>query len=282
VKFLPPLTRLIVLVNCTVAVYSVCLDWFGRPDWVGATFALTYQGWVEGEWWRLFGYMWLHAPWEGAGIFHLVFNMITLVMLGGWLERRLGAVRYVFLYLLGGVAAGLCFLLEIWLRLHLGLAIPEVMDGGVVGASGSIAALFGAFVVLFPEIFLWVLLIPWPVRANRAFWIFIAASIAFMFIPSLSWMAHGAHLGGAFAGYLLLRWGILSCPPRSEEEALMGQGVWEEAALRGQVDAMNREELIRAFSDMEQRWQSGGRSFLTDRDRLVIRKLAELLRSEDR
>lgn len=278
---LPWLTRSIVLLNCAIALYSECLSWTGHPDWVRDHGTLTYEGWRAGEWWRLFGYMWLHAPWEGAGILHLIFNMATLAVLGSWLERRLGMLRFGAVYVLGGLAAGLAFLLEIGLRSRMGLAVPEVMAGGVVGASGGVAALFGAFAVVFPEIPIWLFLVPWPVRALRAYWIFVFTSVALIFVPAMSWMAHGAHLGGAFTGYLLLRSRLLFRRSRPGKDALLGQGVWQEAGLRAEVDAMSREELIQAYADLEKRWREGGRWNLTERDRLVARRLGEWLKSED-
>ena len=80
-----------------------------------------------------FTYMFMHAS---TG--HLVGNMIFLWIVGCMLEMGLGRVQYTVLYLIGGVFAGWAF----WL-VYMTSTIP------LVGASGAIAGLMGAFAVLF-------------------------------------------------------------------------------------------------------------------------------------
>jgi len=85
-------------------------------------------------------YQFLHANWE-----HLFFNMIFLYVFGNSVEDRLGKVGYLGFYLAGGVIAGL------------GHALLE--NNPVLGASGSVAAVTGAYLALFPlsnvTIFYW-------------------------------------------------------------------------------------------------------------------------------
>jgi membrane associated rhomboid family serine protease len=53
---------------------------------------------TQGEWWRLFTCMFLHI-----GILHLLFNMLALWNVGGFMERLLGSTGFVVLYLLAGL-----------------------------------------------------------------------------------------------------------------------------------------------------------------------------------
>ncbi len=80
---------------------------------------------------QFFTYQFLHANLE-----HLLFNMLFLYVFGNAVEGRLGHIGYLAFYLAGGVAAGV------------GYSITQ--DVRMLGASGSIAAVAGAFLALFP------------------------------------------------------------------------------------------------------------------------------------
>ena len=88
----------------------------------------------QGEYYRLFTSMFLHF-----GLQHLLNNMLLLFFLGDYMERFLGKVRYLVLYLLGGFLAGL---FSYWVEIRQG---REVVSAG---ASGAIFALLGGLVVL--------------------------------------------------------------------------------------------------------------------------------------
>lgn len=91
----------------------------------------------RGEYWRLFTSMFLHF-----GLAHLLSNMMLLFFLGDYMERFMGRVRYLILYLLGGVLASLTS----WLHAE------NSGDAYVsAGASGAIYALVGGLVVLLIE-----------------------------------------------------------------------------------------------------------------------------------
>ena len=85
---------------------------------------------LEGEYYRLFTGMFLHF-----GLTHLLYNMVCLLSLGDLLETIVGPVRYLVIYLLGGIAGSL---LSLFRGLH--SEIPAVS----AGASGAIFAVIGA------------------------------------------------------------------------------------------------------------------------------------------
>ncbi|MFP4380912.1 MAG: rhomboid family intramembrane serine protease [Candidatus Sumerlaeia bacterium] len=97
--------------------------------------------------WRLVTYQFLHA-----GLLHLAFNMLYLYLVGMAVEDRIGHWRMAAIYLIGGVLAALGhhavtptnFLLEGPFNFSMEMNIP------LVGASGSIAAIAGASVILMP------------------------------------------------------------------------------------------------------------------------------------
>src|SRR5438270_7526601 len=79
--------------------------------------------------------MFLHASW-----LHIIANMWALWIFGDNIEDHLGHLRYLLLYLLSGVAAGILHVL-----FNQGSQIPTV------GASGAIAGVMGAYFLLFPS-----------------------------------------------------------------------------------------------------------------------------------
>jgi membrane associated rhomboid family serine protease len=82
----------------------------------------------------LFTSMFMHA-----GTVHIAGNMLYLWIFGDNVEDRVGHARYLAFYLVGGVVASLTHIITNW-----GSEIPTV------GASGAIAAVLGAYLVLFP------------------------------------------------------------------------------------------------------------------------------------
>jgi membrane associated rhomboid family serine protease len=86
------------------------------------------------HWWEPFSYQFLHDP---TGIMHVAGNMIFLLAFGGVVENRLGKIGFLALYLVGGALSGL---------------LQVVLTGGsVIGASGSVSVVAGAFLALHPR-----------------------------------------------------------------------------------------------------------------------------------
>ena len=88
----------------------------------------------EGEWTTMFSSMFLHGGW-----FHIISNMWVLLIFGDNVEAGMGKIRYLIFYLLSGVAAGL-------LQTYVlpGSMVP------MVGASGALAGVLGAYLILVP------------------------------------------------------------------------------------------------------------------------------------
>jgi membrane associated rhomboid family serine protease len=135
-------------------------------------------------------YAFLHAD-----IFHLGGNMLFLWVFGDNVEDAMGHVKYLIFYLLCAVAGAF---------LH-GVILPG-SEEPLVGASGAIAGVVAAYLMLHPHVKLWVLaLMRIPMRVPA--WIPIALWIIFQFAmlftqteDQVSWPAH---VGGIIAGILL-------------------------------------------------------------------------------
>ncbi len=92
---------------------------------------VVLPGVAEGQYWRLLTSMFVHY-----GLIHIGFNMLALYVVGGTLERRLGTLRYLGVYLAAGLGGSVASYL---------FANPLQASGG---ASGAIFGLFGAYAVL--------------------------------------------------------------------------------------------------------------------------------------
>jgi membrane associated rhomboid family serine protease len=137
--------------------------------------------------------MFLHA-----GFMHLAGNMLYLWVYGNNVEHRLGALPYVFWYLVTGAAATLFQTL-----FNLGSPIP------LVGASGAISGVLGFYLVWFPHntVRLFVFLFPFYIGTVHlsatlvlALFLILDNLLPFVIAPTASGVAHGAHIGGFVAG----------------------------------------------------------------------------------
>ncbi|MBN1481362.1 rhomboid family intramembrane serine protease [candidate division KSB1 bacterium] len=142
--------------------------------------------------WQLFTYQFLHA-----NFFHLFFNMFILFMFGREIELVLGKRQFLRYYLLTGIGGGFFQLIANW-------GTPSV----ILGASGAIYGILLAFGLLFPDrpvTFFFII----QLKAKTLVAIFIGISLVFGFQSELfgtnDRVAHFAHLGGAFTGFVLLR-----------------------------------------------------------------------------
>ena len=139
---------------------------------------------------RIFSYQFLHGD-----LWHLLGNMFALYAVGDNVEDAMGHERYLGFYLLGGIAAAVAQTLFV--------ANPYVP---MVGASGSIAALFGAYLLMHPTARFYFLFIVIPIAVPA--WLFFGFWFVEQIIGVLSsnndGIAWWAHLGGMAFGVLFL------------------------------------------------------------------------------
>lgn len=136
--------------------------------------------------WQWLTHMFLHG-----GLWHIFFNMFALYVFGPHVERELGKTRFLVLYFLAGIGAGL-------LQVAFNPASIRVM----IGASGAIFGVAAAFAYLYPNSMLFVFGII-PVRAWKLLIGLAAISFLFSFDTSTS-IGHAAHLGGIVAGFVFM------------------------------------------------------------------------------
>ena len=168
------------------------LDWGALTG--GEAIAGTWHAlWFDGQWMRLFSALFLHADWA-----HLLGNLVFLLIFGLPAERVMGPWRFLLLFLLGGCFANFVAVLAI--------GAPDRL---IIGASGAVSAVIGAYLALFPNARLGVVL---PlglflefVRAPASLLIGIWAllQVVFAYIgPAFGMVAWAAHVAGFLFGLL--------------------------------------------------------------------------------
>lgn len=154
-----------------------------------------------------FSYMFLHGGW-----LHFLLNMWVLWVFADNVEDALGHWRFLAFYLLAGLAA---------LGLHVAFNASSTMP--VVGASGAVAGIMGAYFKLFPQariiVLIPILFIPWivevPAVVFLGLWFFIQVTSGLLAHSplndgqSVAWWAHAG--GFAFGMFLARRFGPLDC-----------------------------------------------------------------------
>ena len=149
------------------------------------------------QFFSLLSFMFLHG-----GFWHLLGNMWSLYIFGDNVEDRLGPLRYIVFYLLCGITSGLSHLI-----FNLNSNMPTI------GASGAIAGVMGAYLILHPNAKILTLIpiifIPWFVEIPAFFFLglwfvlqFISATGSHGNIGGIAWWAH---IGGFIFGIILLK-----------------------------------------------------------------------------
>lgn len=147
--------------------------------------------WANEHWQRLFTAMFLHADWA-----HLLGNLVFLLIFGLSAERAMGPWRFLALFLFGGTLANLAAVFMI--------GTPERL---VIGASGAVSAVIGAYLALFPRAKLGVV-VPLGlflefIRAPASLLIGVWAilQVVFAYIgPAFGTVAWSAHIAGFLFG----------------------------------------------------------------------------------
>ncbi len=227
---MPPVTKNLLFINVIMWLATMVL---GSRNIVDLTQYLGLHFWLGTDFnpVQLFTYMFMHDSSSlSGGITHLFFNMFSLWMFGVTLERVLGPKRFLFYYLSCGIGAGLVQELSWQFAWQTELAavaqmqgvpveqVPAVVqawisDGSVnqfynmlitVGASGAVFGVLLAFGMIFPNLPMYIIPFPFPIKAK---WMVIGyglVELAFGVTGAVSSVAHFAHLGGMLVGFVII------------------------------------------------------------------------------
>lgn len=224
---IPPVTKHLLIINFLMWLATIVLQ---------RTQAIDLQQWLGLHFWRasdfnaaqLITYMFMH---DSSGIAHVFFNMFSLWMFGGIIERSLGAKRYLFYYVSCGIGAAIVQEIT-WEMTWTGQFVPAfaalnglshdavqqlIASGRIdqyldsfynsmitVGASGAVFGILLAFGYMFPNMPMYIIPFPFPIKAK---WMVLGYGVVELFFGvagAMDNVAHFAHLGGMIFGFIIL------------------------------------------------------------------------------
>ena len=229
---MPVVVKNLLIINVLVWLATMVLKARGIVD-LNDTLALHY--WRADDFLptQFFTYMFMHdsSSWQ-SGLIHLFCNMFNLWMFGTLQERVFGTKRFLFYYIMCGLGAA--FVQEIvWQLTWTGDFFANIQAGGThigadeaemlyrsgqlnhlvpsfynmlitVGASGAVFGLLLAFGMTFPNMRMYIIPFPFPIKAK---WMVIGYGAIELFLGvshTMSSVAHYAHLGGMLFGIVIL------------------------------------------------------------------------------
>jgi len=139
----------------------------------------------------LITYQFLHSD-----ILHLLSNMLFLWVFGDNVEDAMGHFKFLLFYLLSGVAGGLA---HAWMLPNSTLPL--------IGASGAVAGVIAAYLILHPRVRVWVLafrIIPLRIKAAWVLGVWAVTQIVMVTLAPFDQVAWWAHIGGMVAGAILV------------------------------------------------------------------------------
>lgn len=219
---MPPVTKHLIIVNAIVWLAAFIFPEIrGAFERYGALYYFTSSQFNPAQ---LLTYMFLHFD-----FWHLFFNMFALFMFGMALERVLGQSRFLFYYVACGLGAALIQegVFAVMVN-HYASVLPDSMvvaaeygqyypgepasfklasliNTPVIGASGAVYGILLAFAIIFPNLPLYIMFIPVPVKAK---WVVIGYAVIEL-LQAVSNnpgdnVAHVAHLGGMLVGLVMI------------------------------------------------------------------------------
>lgn len=204
----------LIIINVAIFVVLVLLNVISSYTGLEGAFAVLHQQFslpspiVEfiTRPWTIVTYMFTH---DLQGILHILFNMLFLYWFGRLFVEYLGSDKLIAVYVLGGIAGGLAYLL-----LYNTVAPFRDMDTNLVGASAAVDCIIVATATLLPNYTFYLLFFgPVKIKYIAAFAVFL--SIMGIHTASSNVGGNIAHLGGALMGYVYMKqlqagsnWGI--------------------------------------------------------------------------
>ncbi len=226
---IPPVTKNLIIINLLIWLACEMIQPFGVV--MNRTCGLHYFLSPDFRFWQPLSYMFMHG-----GFTHVLFNMFAVCMFGSVIERVFGSARYLLFYLTVGVGAALVQegVYAIWLN-HLASDLPAditlseiarqgvsllnrglnwtdatlgninlLINGSTVGASGAVFGILLAFAMIFPNMPMYIMFIPLPIKAK---WLVLGYGALELFLGVTGLqpgVAHFSHLGGMLIGWALI------------------------------------------------------------------------------
>ncbi len=206
-----PMVKYIIIANVVVYALQILLKNYALSEW-GSLYYFSSPAFYPHQ---IMTNFFMHDP---TNPMHLVFNMFGLYFFGIILEKVWGSKRFLTFYLICGIGASIIVMLFMPFSasqfaksidgLKLGdtyiESVKNYLDGNsALGASGAIMGILGAFLYLFPNTELNLMLIPFPIKAKFVIPAFVLLDLfGGINYTSGDNVGHFAHIGGAIVGFL--------------------------------------------------------------------------------
>lgn len=182
------LTKKLIAINVFLFIFFSVLLRFGivSIDWIAIKPANIWDGKYI---WTFVTSMFMHGS-----FFHLFVNMLSLFFIGSLIEKILGKKRYFLFYMVAGLFAGVLFVLS-------GFIFSQDATAYAVGASGALFGLVGLLILLTPDLPVYVMFVPIPIKMKYA----APGMLVLLWIISISAnipIGNVAHFGGLVFGLL--------------------------------------------------------------------------------
>ena len=179
-----------------------------------------------------------------ATLFHLIFNVIGLAFIGTIFEQRVGPRPFIIIYLFAGLCGTLVFAGLRW----------NDFPVFVVGASGAISGVLGAFARMYPyermRMFLMFFPLP-PMQVWVIVAIFVMMQIAFVFgNTNIAWEAH---IGGLLGGMLIAPY-VARLPLHRRVKRMISVNALRKLANTPELKAMLRRIEVEEIADVRSAW----------------------------
>ncbi len=200
---------ILIAINLAVFALQFIMSQGPRGDLFQKYGAFTTEEMVRHlEFWRVITFQFLHA-----NIWHVVMNMFGLYAFGSLVEGFLGKQRYVALYLTSGVAGAVSYMLlnagggiaASYGMNNLPLLIYNSIRTPLVGASAGVFGVVLAAAYVAPNQVVQLFFPPVPIRIKALAYVYLAIAFLNLFFGGNNAGGDAAHVGGAIAGFILIR-----------------------------------------------------------------------------
>ena len=239
---MPPVVKSLLLLNVAAFIIDYIIP-------MSSFLGLWYWGTELFQPYQLVTYMFMHG-----GFSHLFFNMFALWMFGRIMEQVWGSQRFLVYYIVCGIGAGLVQ----ELGQMAGIIAPNAMT---IGASGAVYGILLAFGMTFPNEHLFIIPIPFPIKAK--WFVCIYAFIEILEgMSGKDGVAHFAHLGGMFFGLMLiLYWrGVVR-----RRRVSFGENFWKKPNAHQGMHISYSDNYTKNYKDHEYNEQKKARNEEIDR-----------------
>lgn len=189
-----PVTKWLLILNIAIFfldVFEAGANSWGRLTPYGAY--TIFDVFQQYEVWRMITFQFLHAD-----MGHLLFNMMAIYFFGNMVERALGSRRFIAYYLMCGVGGALFYTLLVW--------VGWLSPGILVGASAGIFGIIVALIIIAPDMRVMLILPPIPMKMKTLGIVVLGIGVFTVLTSGKNAGGEAGHLGGALAGFLLMKY----------------------------------------------------------------------------